>query len=177
MWQMYEVIIMIIDISELIKEKKVKEEVSYSFELKSFDHFGDLIEFADSVKFNGFISIESDIIYLDGVLALKLKFICSRCLKDFIYPLQIEIHEVFSTNLEIVKNDDEIIFINNDNIDISEIAEANILMSIPIKKLCKDDCKGLCQHCGTDLNLSTCNCKKTLTDERLSKLKDLFLTD
>ena len=168
---------MIIDISDLIRKKKVKKEVSYSFELKSFDHFGDLIEFADSVKVDGIISIDSDIIYLDGVLDVKLKFICSRCLKDFIYPLQIAIHEVFSTNLEIVKNDDEIIFINNDNLDISEIAEANILMSLPIKKLCKDDCMGLCQHCGTDLNFSTCNCKNVLTDERLSKLKDLFLTD
>lgn len=168
---------MIIDVSELIKKKKVKEEVNYSFELKDFDHFGDLIKFADSVKFNGFISIDSDIIYLDGVLVLKLKFICSRCLKDFIYPLQIAIHEVFSSNPEIVKNDEEIIFINNDNIDISEVAEANILMSIPIKKLCKEDCMGLCQHCGTDLNLSTCNCKNTQTDERLTKLKDLLLTD
>ena len=55
--------------------------------------------------------------------------------------------------------------------------ENNILLTLPIKRLCKEDCKGLCQQCGNNLNLSTCQCDNDDIDPRLAKLKDLFSTD
>jgi uncharacterized protein len=86
------------------------------------------------------------------------------------------IEEKFTTN-DKANKDDDLIFINSDTLDITEIIENNIILTLPIKRLCKEDCKGLCHKCGTNLNFSTCHCNDDDIDPRLAKLKDLFLTD
>ena len=63
-----------------------------------------------------------------------------------------EIHEKLSRNSG--NEDEDIIFIHNDIIDLAAVLENDILFSIPLKVLCKTDCKGLCQQCGTNKNLS-----------------------
>jgi len=87
----------------------------------------------------------------------------------------IHAHEKFSNNSD--NKDDEIIFIDGDTIDITNIVKNNIILSLPFKKLCKDDCKGICQNCGGNLNTTSCHCKEDDIDPRLAKLKDLFSAD
>lgn len=58
-------------------------------------------------------------------------------------------------------------------IDVTEVIENNIIIELPIKRLCKENCKGLCQQCGVNLNFSKCKCEKDI-DPRLAKLKDFF---
>jgi len=56
----------------------------------------------------------------------------------------------------------------------SDICE-NLLLMIPMKRLCKEDCLGLCATCGANLNLETCHCKSATIDARWEKLKNLKL--
>lgn len=73
-------------------------------------------------------------------------------------------------NVKYLSPDQEKIYLKE---DIYEYAE----LSIPLKRLCKDDCKGLCPHCGKNLNEETCNCKDEKTHdvwEPLKKLKGNF---
>lgn len=142
---------------------------------ESFYDEGEKIEFLKPITLNCNLSFAEDLINLDGNFTTELRLNCSRCLSDFNKDIDIPIHESFSTNPN--NEDDEVIFINGDTIDITNIIKNNIIMSLPIKKLCKNDCKGLCQHCGTNFNVSSCNCTKDEIDPRLSKLKDLFSAD
>lgn len=166
---------MIIDVVDLISKKASKKEVHLVSNLENFYDDGEYVEFLEPVTLDGEISFFENIISLSGDITTKLRLTCSRCLSYFDYDINLQIHENFSNNID--NKDDEIIFIDSDMIDITDITKNNIIISLPIKKLCKDDCKGLCQGCGTNLNLSSCTCKDDNVDPRLAKLKDLFSAD
>lgn len=163
---------MIIELSELIKHKSFKKDIQLTYEEDKLYYDGEEILFIKPICTEGSITGLGDIISVDLILNTELQLTCSRCLEKFNYPLEFEIHEKFSTeNVE----DDDVIFLENDKLDITELVENSIIMALPIKKLCKEDCKGLCQKCGTNLNIHTCDCESQDIDPRLAKLKDLFL--
>ncbi|MFW5981698.1 MAG: YceD family protein [Halanaerobiaceae bacterium] len=105
-----------------------------------------------------------DFFVLSGSFSGILILLCSRCLEKFEHNIEINIDE------EIEK--DEIEDIKEFNID--QILKENILLSLPMKHLCKEDCKGLCSVCGTNLNENDCDCDTEVLDPRLAKLKDFY---
>ena len=163
---------MVIDISPLTKGKVTEQKIDLT--LNSSDFFiGDTdIKITEPVVLNGGLTKLGDIIHLDIQITTTLLLICSRCTENFSEIINIDVHEIFSNNP--TDEDGYIIFINSDVIDITEIVENNLFWALPIKKLCKEDCMGLCQKCGSNLNISTCNCENRDVDPRLAKLKDLF---
>lgn len=167
--------LMTINISELLKKKIASQELHLVFEEESFSFDGENIVFSKPVRLDGTLSLTGDLLILDCTISTELILNCSRCLEEFKYPVEIEIEEKFSNNPD--NKDDDIIFIDSDTIDITEIIQNDIGMSLPFKKLCKDECKGLCQHCGTNLNVNTCKCEQDDIDPRLAKLKDMFTAD
>jgi uncharacterized protein len=166
---------MMIDVSDLLRKKITKKEVKVSVDNSELFRTNKEVQCAKPVEFTGELSVVSDLISLEGNLRAELSLQCSRCMEKFQETLELSIHEEFSNNLD--NEDDMIIFIDSDSIDITEVIENNIIMNLPIKKLCSEDCKGLCQHCGTNLNISTCSCGNNEVDPRLAQLKDLFSAD
>ncbi len=90
-----------------------------------------------------------------------------------------EFHYCFSHTLvrELsAENDDmdDYIVVDGDQLDLDELVLSDILLSLPTKILCNEDCKGLCPVCGKDLNIGNCECKKKQVDPRLEKLGELL---
>jgi uncharacterized protein len=80
---------------------------------------------------------------------------CVRCLEDFNQSLETEFQELYAYKTRHTR--DEEYFVPEDgNIDLAPLVYQNLLLSIPIKALCKPECKGLCSSCGTNLNNTTC---------------------
>lgn len=166
---------MFIDISDLFKRKSSMKELNMEIEHKGFNDGIEEIAFKSPVRIDGEFAMIDNVLNLKAVVSAELELTCSRCLQKFTYPIEIKINEKFSN--EEVNKDDDAIFINSDVLDITEIIDNNIIMALPIKRLCNENCKGLCQECGTNLNFSTCKCKKEDVDPRLEKLKDFFATN
>lgn len=166
---------MTIDVSDLLKKKKSKREIHLVIDESELFRSNKEIQCKKPVELEGVLSITGDILNLDCVINTELTLQCSRCTEKFSYQLKFEINEKFSNDPG--DEDENIIFIDSDNLDITEVIENNIIIALPIKKLCNEDCKGLCQHCGINLNESTCDCDNKDFDPRLAKLKDLFSTD
>ena len=59
-------------------------------------------------------------------------------------------------------------------IDVDEIVKEQILLAVPTRMLCREDCKGICPECGTDRNTGDCNCVTNDTDPRWAALKNLI---
>jgi len=59
-------------------------------------------------------------------------------------------------------------------VDLNPYIEENLILSIPMKMLCREDCKGICPGCGADLNHEVCRCGRSEIDPRWKKLKDLL---
>ena len=161
-----------VQISDIISGKDRSKNLNYTFEIPQFDFEGDIIKPIGSCEVVGVISSDSDMLILSAKIKANLEMICSRCLDTFIYPIDIDIEERFTTNRS--TEDDEAIVVMDDVLDITEIVETSIISTLPIKRVCKDDCKGLCQECGCNLNYNTCSCNKEDVDIRFEALKGLF---
>ena len=161
-----------VQISDIVSGKDRSKNIDYTFEIPAFEFEGDTIKSADSCEVIGVISSDSDILILNAKIKVNLEMICSRCLDTFIYPIDIDIEERFTTNRE--SEDDEAIVVMDDVLDITEIVENSIISTLPIKRVCKNDCKGLCQECGCNLNHDLCSCEKEDVDIRFEVLKGLF---
>lgn len=78
------------------------------------------------------------------------------------------------TSQSLDTHDEFVFYYDNDQLEIKEQVLTSILLSLPMKSLCNDNCRGLCLVCGKDLNIEECNCDIQEIDPRLAKLKDLF---
>ena len=148
------------------------KEIDYEFNLEKISFGGEDIKPLESIKVVGEAIIKSDVLTVKVNIKTKLQFICSRCLENFSSYIDMNTDEKF-TNNKLNENDD-IVLVEGDEINITDIVVNNIISTLPIKRLCSENCKGLCQQCGTNLNKCNCNCDKGNVDIRLAKLKDLF---
>ena len=161
-----------VQILDIISGKDRSKKIEYTFEIPPFDFEGDIIKSIGSCKVVGDILSDGDILIVSANIKTDLEMICSRCLDTFIYPIDIDIEERFTTNSK--SEDGEAVVVMDDVLDITEVVETSIISTLPIKRICKDDCKGLCQECGCNLNLDTCSCNKEDVDIRFESLRELL---
>lgn len=161
-----------VQISDIISGKDRNKKIDYKFEIPKFEFEGDMIKSMGSCEVVGIILSDNDMLLLNAEVKVDLEMICSRCLDTFIYPIDIDIEERFTTNSK--SQDEEAVVVMDDVLDITEIVETSIISTLPIKRVCKEDCKGLCQECGCNLNYNTCSCDKEDVDIRFESLRGLF---
>ena len=161
-----------IQFSDLISRKERKKDITYKVEAEPFYFEGDYIKPLSKVDVKGEVTSDNDIITIKAHVKVDLELKCSRCLDTFIYPIDIDIEERFTNNIDL--QDEGVMFVDGDTLDITEIIENCIISTLPIKRLCKDDCKGLCSVCGVNKNVENCSCLDYDVDVRLAKLRELF---
>jgi len=118
-------------------------------------------------------------VLVDGSIQISVSMRCSRCLGDFLYPLDIAFKEEYTPSEELDPEGEHeltgselnIGFYTNDEIDTAELVKEQVLLSIPMKPLCSRECRGICPECGINLNERACNCSAERIDPRLAPLK------
>ena len=163
---------MIIKFSDLLAKGGRNKEIKLSFEFQPVKFEGEEIKAVSMVDVNGQVNSKDEVLELKAHVKTNLELTCSSCLDTFIYPIDIDIEERFTNNKEL--ENEEIMFVDGDTLDITEIIENSIISTLPIKRLCKEDCKGLCSQCGVNKNLENCSCLDYDVDVRLAKLRELF---
>ena len=78
------------------------------------------------------------------------------------------------TDEERVNDLDESSYLTGYDLDVDRLVYLEVLMSWPLKVLCKEDCKGICNRCGTNLNIGTCACDTRSLDPRMSVIQEIF---
>jgi uncharacterized protein len=160
-------IIKISNLNEGVHEFSFEEKVDVVDLKKPF--YG---KFASSVTMNKL----HDQLIVDVSTIFKVKYQCDRCGCDFSSRLISKYQMVYLMNEKPV--DSESIYVTYlsrtaDKIDLKSDLREFALLSVPMKKLCKEDCKGLCYKCGADLNKQQCNCESEETDPRWKPLLDI----
>jgi uncharacterized protein len=105
---------------------------------------------------------------------------CSRCARRFEIPIDRTFDVAFVTAdvgeadhaVELDESDLDLDYYGGDVVDGLQLLAEQILLEIPMKVLCAEDCKGLCPACGTNLNETDCDCEAPV-DARWASLKDL----
>ncbi len=98
---------------------------------------------------------------------------CDRCGEETITPFVRSFNHTVVQSL-VGENDGDYIEAPDHTIDLDAPVTADILLSLPSKHLCKEDCKGLCPKCGKNLNEGECGCDLREVDPRLEVLKSLL---
>jgi DUF177 domain-containing protein len=120
-------------------------------------------------------------IRLKGKLDTDLEVACARCLEPVILPVKRSFDLLYRPlgtdagheELSITDAEAEIGYYQGEGLLLEDTLREQVLLSVPLKALCREDCKGLCPHCGKNLNLEQCNCAEPMEDPRWSALKDI----
>lgn len=101
---------------------------------------------------------------------------CARCLAPVTQKVSFNFDSIVKVdeNADVILDADAVVIDSSNQLDVDELVCGLILMNLPMKALCSEDCKGICPSCGKDLNLGDCNCSKKEVDPRLAKLKELL---
>lgn len=169
---------MIIDLIKL-------EDSPFEFNFKLTPEEIDLGD--ESVKLKGETSVEGVLtkhiaeIDAEGEITAETEIECTRCLtpieKNFEIPFQTVFiaPEHYSENkeTELHSEDLDVSVIENNEINLTDLAREQIILNLPEQIFCREDCKGLCPKCGVNRNEKDCNCIEKEVDPRWAALKNL----
>jgi len=124
---------------------------------------------------------DKDQFRLVGRVRTTLELPCSRCVEPFKLPVDASFdlrylprgHNVGEGEREVEEDDLSTSFYENETIDLGQLMCEQFYLSLPMKPLCREACRGLCPQCGTNLNRGTCDCSRDWEDPRLAALKAL----
>lgn len=108
---------------------------------------------------------------------------CSCCLITFSEDISHDFYynclpEAAMEEVEELSNEDaDTYYYSGGEIDVTALVQEQVALSVPLRPLCKEDCKGLCPKCGADLNQGECGCQKEPVDIRLAALKGLKINN
>lgn len=172
-----------LDLSQIFDKDIYKLDLDENLDIKTS---GKDVETKSDIKLEGPVNItgsiyaaDNDEVYLGAKLTYEYVESCGRCLAKFSPKVENDLSAIIvgNSNQQTEEDDDEIIIYydsKNSELEIEETILATIELNRPMKPLCDEECKGLCDVCGVDLNVEQCDCTKQDIDPRLEKLKDLL---
>ena len=119
--------------------------------------------FEHDVAYELLAQIQGNALLVTGWLSTPATLRCSRCLQVFDLPLRVD-QFVFHQELQ-----------GEDFVDLTANMREDIILELPQRALCAEDCKGLCPHCGKELNKGSCRCKPSEGNLRWQALDNLKL--
>ncbi|MBR5524560.1 MAG: DUF177 domain-containing protein [Clostridia bacterium] len=129
--------------------------------------------FSAPVRVTGAVTVRAGVVQLSARAQLVYDGQCDRCLTPFARPYDIPLEHTLVATLEDEENDDYIL-LENYQLDLTDLVMTDVLLELPYKSLCREDCRGLCPLCGTNLNEGLCGCNRKSVDPRLAVLGQLL---
>jgi len=120
-------------------------------------------------------------IRLNGQLSTKVEIPCARCLEPVVQDVKREFDLLYRPlgadagrqETPVTGTEAEISYYEGDGLLLEDVLREQLLLAVPLKAICGQDCRGLCPQCGTNLNVAKCSCVEPAEDPRWAALKDL----
>ena len=156
-------IILKLNISDMINVQGARKEISIKKDAVDIPKAFSYVKLYEPIRLEGELESDRGTIYLSGILTTKVKITCDRCMGEMVHSIESEVKESFGS-------------LTQSTIDLGPTIVETVLISLPMKALCHEECKGICPVCGENLNEKSCNCDWEYTDPRLDKF-NLLLKD
>ena len=128
-------------------QEGISVHVEGSYDAKTIEvEFPDML-YTEPIFLSGEAEKSGGMLRLQGVLTTAVKRVCGKCLKEKNEKLSFDVDWIFDLS-------------GKDSVEPLENVRELLIVEHPLAHLCKTDCRGLCPHCGIDLNEGTCNCKE-----------------
>ena len=149
-----------------------------------------VIEFLDAklrqvgpLKASGVAELVSDLlceIRVKGHVKVRMEGDCDRCLDPAMYPIDADfslyyrpVSEGYGEEKAIDEGEAEMGFYEGDGVELNDVLREFVLLTLPMQRICSEDCKGLCPECGQNRNQKECGCLAATADNRWAALKNL----
>ena len=133
------------------------------------------IAFPNPARVLGTVTDKAGYIALNARVTLLYETLCDRCLAPITPTLVFEFSRPVAAAGSLQNEDtDEYLIVKDRTLDLDEALLEEIFLRMPNKHLCREDCKGLCQKCGKNLNEGPCSCDKKEIDPRLAQFAKLL---
>ncbi len=139
------------------------------------------VELTAPATVNGKIRLAGNEVFVNGHVDTRAQVECDRCLKPIELPVNSDFELEYITGseyessgaAELTEAEMSVSVFDGAAIDVDEIVKEQILLAVPTRMLCREDCKGICPQCGVDRNTGECNCVTEDIDPRWAALKNL----
>ena len=176
---------MLINLTDVFTSEGKVKNISARYDQESFRYMGNDYPVSDKSDVSlTLTNIGTGCVLVEGKLELTLTIPCDRCLQSVNVPLSVAFtHQVLSPDIEDAASkeisndasfDDEQNFVSGYELDTDALINNEILINMPVKVLCREDCKGICPVCGHNLNEGECGCDRFVPDPRMAAIKDIF---
>jgi uncharacterized protein len=118
-------------------------------------------------------------LFFAGRFAGEVTGTCARCLTDYSFPLDRDFNFVLKPateqpeDVKLEGEDLALSFYQGDEVDLGALVREAMILSLPTRPLCREDCRGLCPRCGANRNCGECECRDEWIDPRLEILRTL----
>jgi uncharacterized protein len=178
-----------------IKTEELKEaRIALEFET-SVDRFPALrkmvlsgeCDFTDPIRTRLRAVRIGEMVEVEGEIRTTVRLSCGRCLAEFASPLETPFTLTYAQQApaageqsepgahEGVFEEDGLIYFQGEDIDLTDGIQEQVILSLPLRALCSDSCKGLCARCGADLNTAACGCLAATAGNPFAVLDQLRL--
>ena len=169
---------MLINLSEIMSVKGKVQHDLIPIEMECFKLDGTKYRFVKKNPVDMTITCTGDRkVHVECSTEISLMLPCSRCLEDVETLFSIHVSKDLDfneTTQDRIDELDETNYIVGYDLDVDVLIYNEILLDFPLKVLCSDDCKGICNVCGINLNKETCQCDRTVGDPRMMMFQDVF---
>lgn len=134
-------------------------------------------------RFQGQVNVDAAVeksgtqVFLTAEVTAGASFVCDRCLSPVLVSLRSSYRMCYvaegSADSNVDPSELQIVPPGFSVIDLHEDVRQTVVLSVPLKLLCSEKCKGLCPHCGTNWNVKTCTCEEMTADSRWEQLERL----
>ena len=163
---------MLFELKSVFQNDGEVKQVNYKLDIADIDIDG-VFPFRTPIDVTATAKNRASLVSLTIRACFSYSRSCDRCSTDFTREMDMLFEHKLAQTLVDDGNDDYI-ETPDFKLELDDIVISDILLSLPQKNLCKDDCKGLCQICGKNLNEGDCSCDKREIDPRLEMLKQFM---
>lgn len=149
---------MLLQLKQLFNRNGEKKDFSYAVPLEELGDYKAYGTFVTPVSIEGTVVNRAGVVQLNYTAKFTLHNLCDRCLDEFDREYEMTFDHVVVKSTASEDDEYEYVVCPDCNLELNELAISDLLLQLPTKTLCKDDCKGLCSKCGKNLNYGDCVC-------------------
>jgi uncharacterized protein len=158
-----------------------KGDFAHVYQPEELNPFDERVSLTAPAAVNGKVRLSGNQVFVNGHVVARAQVECDRCLKPVELPVNADFTLEYISDsdyqtaraVELTEDEMSVSVFDGEAIDIDEIVKEQILLAVPTRMLCREDCKGICPECGTDRNTGECNCVTKEIDPRWAALKNL----
>lgn len=154
--------------------------VDETYPAGKFDDEGGRFQQIEPVRVKALASVAGAEIHIQGGLKTQFQMECDRCVAPVKYPVERDFDLYYrpvssiarEEEIEIPRDELDIGFYSGEGIELADLVREQLMLALPMKVICRPDCRGLCPVCGTNLNIKTCHCQPPGTESPFASLRD-----